>query len=553
MNTSTVSKGQSTLKAQWNAAAPVNSLPNELFVEIFLLAEPRPVGHCENTNSILPDSVSWAPLMLVCRHWKNAILSTPGLWRVIKIRKNLRWAELAVSRSQDAMLDIDFWFNTPLVATHPILLPVAERIAALAFFCMYDSCLAPALRLVNSAHSNLVELSLTRAGWEPRNTFPGVSSQSVSFCPQQFPAMTALTIEGVRVSLKDPQAFISQLRVLDVRECLLLCDPPILTSSTFLDILAGCASLEEACLYGVLSQFHDDLPKGGGKPDAQPGISIPKLRKLRIEDKVKVVSNFMSSLYVPPSVEVRLVGKLDSPSERSPGLFIPVLPLNWRQTLPVLDDVRTLFLNVGLEKTEIQLGASASNGVVVEVAVDFNAGGCLSRAAVDEVLQLFSDVPITSLTVGLYIGPGDVEKAEWSRLLAGFGDLETFAVITPGMPVPVFEALAEPQPGQSGDRVVCPKLRELWLLGLWWSDDTLESIIECVETRIHGGATALEKLDLELSFDTPKHFENAKRIFLSAIGEVFDGKTTFGYDYIQSDDAESGSESDDSDDSDDSD
>ncbi|KAI1793743.1 hypothetical protein LXA43DRAFT_204089 [Ganoderma leucocontextum] len=473
--------------------------------------------------------------MLVCRHWRYVALSTPRLWRVIEVGKDLKWMGLAVSRSQNATLDISFWWNASVIASHPILLPVAERITVLTFNNVYEHQLAAALRLVNSAQSSLIKLCLARtprerASWQ--DAFPN-ALHSVSFGRQRFPAMTALTIEGVRMTLQDPQAFFSRLRVLDVSRCLLLCDPPIFTVSTFLDVLARCAALEEVSLCGVLSQFHHDQPEHVGKSIQQSRIvSIPKLRKLTIQDKVEVVSSSLSSLLVPPNVRVQLVGELESLSEdwAEPGLFIPVLPLNWRQTLPILDTVRAVTLDI-----DLGIRAFSDHGGV-EIALDIKDGHQdvpMSRT-VDEAIQLFSNAPLTSLTIVAYM-VDELEEAEWSRLFAGFRTLESFALSGMGLDtVRVFDALAESQLGEDGDPVVCPNLRKLRVSGPLWSDDTLQCVVECLATRARGNAANLEKLELQLGFDSYEDFEETKKNFLGEVGAVFEGEVEFGYDKLHS-------------------
>ncbi|PIL34568.1 hypothetical protein GSI_03346 [Ganoderma sinense ZZ0214-1] len=548
-----ISEKPAALKAEWNNTAPVNSLPNELFVEIFLLAEPCSVGNCGRTT--LPDTVSWAPLMLVCRHWRDVILSTPRLWRVVKAGKDLRWMALAVSRSQNATLDITFSCDSPVLSSHPILLPVAQRVAALEFDSMDEGQLAAALDVVDCTHSGLVNLRLTRAHWERgaeapwRGAFPNPPLHSVSFDRQRFPAMTTLAIEGVRMVLKDSQAFLSRLRVLDVQRCVLLCDPPIFALSTFLDMLASCSSLEEVRLSGMLRQFHRDLESQGQPGRARHGsrtciVSIPKLRSLTLSDEAGVVSGFMSYLHVPPNVDVHLVSELDSLTQDTPALFLPLLPQNRRQTLPILNNVRNLYVLFDIMSNMFSLNASSDTegaGLRLSLAVErdhrMSPGLPLFRA-LNETKQLYAHVPLTDVTVDVAMNTLVLEEAEWAPLLAAFRAVENFAVRSLCIDaLNLFAALAQPQPGSLEDggsiTAVCPRMRTLCVHGPFWSDATLECIVGCLAARARGGATSLEKLELELSFMAYKEFEGAKRAFLSGIGAVFAGEVEFGFDSIE--------------------
>ncbi|KAM5545494.1 hypothetical protein V8D89_000532 [Ganoderma adspersum] len=553
-------KRQASLR---NITAPVNSLPNELFIEIFLLAEPRPIGNGGETRIILPDTASWAPLMLVCRHWRDVILSTPRLWRVIKVRESLKWAELAVSRSQNATLGITFWGKTSVTASLPILWPVAERIVALNFHDTDKGQLAAALELVSSAHS-LVKLYLKRNYQEQDGgVFPDVLLHSVSIDHQRFPAMTALTIQGVRMVLKDPQAFFSRLRFLDLKNCVLLCDPPVFTLSTFLDMLANCTALERASLYRVLSQFHHGQPQYQPVKPVQRSriVSIPTLRKLIIEDEAEVVSSFMSLLNVDPNVDVHLVHEVDTLSNDSPGVFVPLLPPNQHQTLPDLDKVRSLnvIFDVACGSSEVYCWSGAGGGLSLSLRLKQDAHQRQSMPvprAVDEIIQLFANAPLTKLSVYAAIDLQTIEEAEWARLFPAFRALECLALGGVSIDVPkAFAALAGPQPGENGGRVVCPRLRTLSVHGPYWSDATQDCILRCLVTRARGGATTLEELQLEPCFESCKEFGEAKSSFLREIGAVFAGEVAFGYDLIEELDAivepaHSGSDSDSNSDSD---
>ena len=551
-NTSGITKRQASLEAERNNTAPVNSLPNELFIAIFLLAEPRPIGHGGEKRVTLPDTASWAPLMLVCRHWRDVILSTPRLWRVIKVREKLKWTELAVSRSQNATLDITFWWNSPVIASHTILLPVAERIASLKFDDMDEGQFVAALNLVYFTHSRLVELYLTRTSrgqsgqpsWE--EAFPYGPLHTIFVGRQWFPALAALTIKGVRVVLKDPQTFLSQLRVLDIRKCVVLSDPPIFMLSTFLDILAGCTALEEVRLSGVLSQFHHNQPPCQRGKSAH-AVSIPKLRRLIIQDEAENVSSFMSSLIVSPNVHVYLTGSAASLSEYSPEWFMTLIPPNRRQTLPILESARALAITLDggiFEFTayaESERDTGRSCGPSLTVSLDFKQDlwpGLPLPRVVDEIIQLFGNAPLTDLHVCHVMDRDIIEEAEWARLFAAFRALEHLSLwgVTIDAPM-VFAALAGPQPGEDGGRVVCPGLRTIYAHGPWWSRGAHDCIVSCLATRASGGATTLEKLELEPCFVSCKKFEKAKSSFLREIGAVFAGEVEFGHDYIEELDA----------------
>ncbi|KAH8104690.1 hypothetical protein BXZ70DRAFT_1005200 [Cristinia sonorae] len=90
---------ESRLEQAVRLQSPVHRLPNELLASIFIIG----VFNVEEDASLILNA-----LMLVCRHWKEVILSTPILWSriVAGTRHSLDKARRKLERSQSVPLDV---------------------------------------------------------------------------------------------------------------------------------------------------------------------------------------------------------------------------------------------------------------------------------------------------------------------------------------------------------------------------------------------------------------------------------------------------------------
>ena len=127
------------LAALRNATLPINQLPNEIFVEILVLARfgdegvgiynPYPYA---NTGRRTVGSFHWMPLMGVCRRWWAIARATPRLWRSIDVYTNTNWLQLCLRRAPNATLELSLHdAETAIDLAHGVLPSVSNRISCL--------------------------------------------------------------------------------------------------------------------------------------------------------------------------------------------------------------------------------------------------------------------------------------------------------------------------------------------------------------------------------------------------------------------------------------
>ncbi|KAI0354470.1 hypothetical protein OH77DRAFT_1367287, partial [Trametes cingulata] len=105
-------------RMQWNASLPINRLPVELLVNIFILLP-------DIRHSPLPwreppsNTTDWARIMAVCRHWHAAIRDHACFWQTAVVRQRTEWLHLILARSRDSALHLTFQDTTTFLATLP--------------------------------------------------------------------------------------------------------------------------------------------------------------------------------------------------------------------------------------------------------------------------------------------------------------------------------------------------------------------------------------------------------------------------------------------------
>lgn len=152
---------------------PVNRLPPEII---------SCIARCVLEDGGV-DATSVVPLTHVCRHWRNCIVSTPGIWALI-YSERAKLAELSLKRAKAAPLTIRLDLGGLTRKFLDILLPHFQN--TVSFTCINLSNIGDLTRLLNFPKSmpNLRSLSLTN----PRYGDP--MSQPVD--PFDFSAHTAL-------------------------------------------------------------------------------------------------------------------------------------------------------------------------------------------------------------------------------------------------------------------------------------------------------------------------------------------------------------------------
>ncbi len=115
-----------TLGRMWNAFASINALPDEVLVEVFLCTRLKRRTFDKDISPVEPTRY-----MVVCRRWRDVIVSHACFWGTIVVKKRTEWLRLALPRSNQAMLYLEFDDLPTLASVLSDVIPHRDRIRTL--------------------------------------------------------------------------------------------------------------------------------------------------------------------------------------------------------------------------------------------------------------------------------------------------------------------------------------------------------------------------------------------------------------------------------------
>ena len=112
----------------------IETLPVELLLDILVESQSPRSSHDKGpfedvTEECQRPVTNWAPLMRVCRRFRNVIVNAPSLWSRIPVTNDLVALQQCLSRSQG--LHLDLLFNIPCDSALPFILLHILRIRAI--------------------------------------------------------------------------------------------------------------------------------------------------------------------------------------------------------------------------------------------------------------------------------------------------------------------------------------------------------------------------------------------------------------------------------------
>ncbi|EIW52571.1 uncharacterized protein TRAVEDRAFT_24065 [Trametes versicolor FP-101664 SS1] len=306
----------------------IGSLPIEVLVQIFVFYRDyqRP--------TMLGMSPSWQDLMLVCRFWRELIISTPLLWQRSHwcTRASLESLALALMRSRQVPLELFFYNLDMAEKAIPMLLPHVSRLRALHLPPFDENIRRTSTRSHPRNISCQWFLPLLTSGTPLRLLKELViprKAQRLEHTVQRVPMdITESSLPSLRILRITCASFawdvraVSRLTCLDLRGC--VHDGPRMSSDGFLDVLESCHALEELRL---LNHFVSStlLPNPTGRT-ADREVEMPKLRKLFLADESGVISGFLSSLKLRKNISISVCGSTMLNPRATHGAFQALLP-----------------------------------------------------------------------------------------------------------------------------------------------------------------------------------------------------------------------------------
>ncbi|KAM5545616.1 hypothetical protein V8D89_000654 [Ganoderma adspersum] len=521
-------------KFLWNRSLPINQLPYELLVHIFLLVHPESdIGGPVTERA---DPKRNLKLMGTCRLWRDIIVETPAFWSVVSLEhSNANWTGLCLARSYPAPIKVWArvlgWRRPTLPRLLCLAYPLVHRIRTLYFSVdaispeVDDSGPDWPFRVlfgngvpVMPALENL-DLAISHDELPRRH---GHSPDDVELTRRRFPHLQSLTLAGI-LAPRDI-ALYADLRTLSLTTC-----SHRLSIDQFLDTLALCTRLETLYLEETLDRLADSDDWAQRDPvPRRPLIYFPRLISLELSKHGSVcTSRFLAHIHVRACVQLEIWSRDEPPfpegDGRAPATALSIaggiLPPSYATTLAPLATVNDVEV-----ETWPSSPASRCRQAWLSTRRDPESDGmpvrarAAGRGSVRELVDLLpAHAPVTKLTFRqLGRHPNSMTVAAWAAVFRAFPRLERLSVMTWGAPLGALglermflglhaaSASMETETGAAGSlaptpgTLACPHLREVAVCGCGSATAAAcEAVRTCIGYRGARGAV-LGLLDLDL-------------------------------------------------------
>ncbi|KAJ8475007.1 hypothetical protein ONZ51_g6840 [Trametes cubensis] len=398
-----------------NSCLPVNRLPPELLLELFL-------GYVRDPYK--SSRVPWARLRGVCLHWSQFALSTPILWRRIDVYASSRWLALCLQNARETTMDVMFHARELPAADLCLLLPHTHRLRSLSFRTHISPEWMPTLlEILGGDLTALENLHYFPPPSEHHNL-----SHHLALTHSRTPLLHTLDLVGTRAP--SDMALLSRLRKLSLSAC-----STDLTASDFLSALASNARLEVL----ELSHFLDNLSGGFNAPPSlrEEGIALPRLRRLCLSDhSPHLTSVFLSLLRTPPTLNLNLSGDLGETEPDqivSPIVWLLPPPSVRLSALPILASPTVTSITARLyqwfyEVHTDSLGSEKGSVSLEVLSANVNSWYTWLGQGIADVLDAFGSAQeVTSLTI--YGDQASHSLTDWENVLRTFPKLEHISMV----------------------------------------------------------------------------------------------------------------------------
>ncbi|KAJ3890996.1 hypothetical protein GG344DRAFT_77325 [Lentinula edodes] len=343
------------LKSRRNLLAPISKLPAEILCAIFVFCTlPDPLTP---TNYAADYRWRWITVTHTSRLWRNTALSCPTLWSKPEFTKT-EWAYEMIRRSKMAPLTIEvtsnYWLTPRVVDAVSEGLKHLPRINELHLSASRDN-MDKLLSGINSPAPFLRTLYLDIG----RSDYYYHSRAEPYILPEDFlggDASRLSHIELTRCHLRWDSSLLRNISFLKVHNP----GPPAPTLDQFIGALSGMPQLEILDLENTLPGTSDT------EHTEKPGVSLPRLRKLRTVGSLQECAIFLEHVVVPSNATIHIMAKCsDIPDEGSPTIQ---LIHDVCQRLPVARETATTSsaTNSPLIKSLLVQSMGIGSGLIVE-------------------------------------------------------------------------------------------------------------------------------------------------------------------------------------------
>ncbi|KAH9911331.1 uncharacterized protein BXZ73DRAFT_108096 [Epithele typhae] len=474
------------------SAHPIDRCPLEIFTAIIQ----HIVGPASQTDDSSDYSTEWLPLLLVCRWWRDAIVSTKSFWSTIHVHgeNGDNWLKLCLERAQGAAIDINIDVeNIPHLELTSVL-HHAPNIQSLTFHSLLKKHL-PELNtfLASGAFPRLTKIS-ARKGWDPA---PGMAPIVVPLVLNEtnIPRLKTLHLYDLAYVAK-PSLF-ERLEQLSLRPSFSEDD-----SMEFMEALPAMKRLKSLRLEYL------DAEEVFARVSPNP-FTLSSLTHLEIPSNTFDLTIFLSYLHIPSATHVKFdyhtEGRVDIQGHeehtgRRAGIadVLPHPRTNVLPFLPLLSDIAFTIDRGYCRFTASSPGQQHS----VDIQYDTETTGifhemlCIEpEFQLRDLMDVSRDCP-TATRLDISAERLDITTAVWRTLLGQFPLLTELCFEGHGSLASLWAALDPNFNGAPDDRTaaLCPALRTIALR---------DCSVLCSpwEAEAHRGYTAVPRPRLDLSID----------------------------------------------------
>ncbi|RPD53920.1 hypothetical protein L226DRAFT_562765 [Lentinus tigrinus ALCF2SS1-7] len=348
----------------------INDLPNEILLCIFKCVRPAysALG-CEN----------WMQRLLVCRRWRDVVVSTTSLWSDIYVSSEPKWLDLCLSRCANGPANLFFFRRCSIDRTVPILRRYSNIIKEIHYRGLHRRWMVDIEQILKIPMPALVSFEILNALFDR-------SEASVKL--ENLPRLRNLTLNMCVLDPNDTPRLATLRSLSLVSACRL---GPAVTFEEFMNVLADSSGLEALELGGTLQDLRD-CPQGYARdhPTLRPPITLERLRELRIRQfSCALTSHVLARLHLPNAVLVRIA--LDEVFGYTfPGLS-SFLPDNVPVAFPLVSATTSLSIRISRADCVVfAKGSSSSFSLSLLVCPD-------THASFDYILRVFASASVTEL------------------------------------------------------------------------------------------------------------------------------------------------------------
>lgn len=466
-----------TLGRMWNSFASINTLPDEVLVHVFLCTRLKRRAYEEDISPAEP-----ARYMVICRRWRDVIESHACFWNTIAVKERTEWLRLALPRSNQAMLHLEFDDLPTLASVLPDVIPHRDRIRTLVLgYRPRYSDFMTVSPLIAAPFKSLTRLKINASTWYRPDVGYFV------LLPEHYPQLTHLELKGLHVQWT--ASLLCQLTSLSLSNGTTAPSP--MHADTFLDVLQHGQNLKRLTLDGFMSVACSDTPSRSRNP-----FSLPRLQEFSITDSAQWVQQLATFVRAPTRGRVQIsgkvaVGNLDNVPISHRRFLLPPE----RSFFPA--NITTLRVYVRWPSTSFTLECS-DKPVFTTLELNLPKQVVLNSSTIlASIKSALNPASLHDLNLGIPMH--NVDRDALDAYLDASPHLRSLRLVSiatwdgPHHPLPlcIFDSLAARSRALDKDesdvarvRLRCPKLRSLSLDGLAWDGGApLNAALDCLRIR----------------------------------------------------------------------